>query len=287
MRAAPKARPPGSAAEGLVSAYPHPVWENADVLLRGAFGTLRLFAICAVAGLLLGLVIGPARHSPHRPWRWPATCVRRVLPQHAGAGADPVVLFRAADPAAGGDRPACRRGAGHLAELGGIHREIMRGGIASIEHGQWEGARALGMTGGQAMARVVLPQALRRMLPALTNRGIEIFKMSTLASAVAYVELLQQGKLLGLGAELQPDRDLHGDRDRVLPVPCCRWCRPPTRSNAAWGGDALDDQASIRAEGMFADRRGAAHRLRRHARRPHSGDPRRQRLGQEHAAGAA
>ena len=51
------------------------------------------------------------------------------------------------------------------------------------------------MTEAQAMRRVILPQAIRRMLPALTNRGIEIFKMSTLASAVAYVELLQQGKL--------------------------------------------------------------------------------------------
>jgi polar amino acid transport system permease protein len=74
--------------------------------------------------------------------------------------------------------------------------EIYRGGIQSIERGQWEGARALGMTTGQAMRRVILPQAVRRMLPALTNRGIEIFKMSTLASAVAYVELLQQGKLI-------------------------------------------------------------------------------------------
>jgi polar amino acid transport system permease protein len=52
------------------------------------------------------------------------------------------------------------------------------------------------MTGAQAMRRIVLPQAIRRMLPALTNRGIEIFKMTTLASAIAYVELLQQGKLL-------------------------------------------------------------------------------------------
>ncbi|MCW5752640.1 MAG: amino acid ABC transporter permease, partial [Alphaproteobacteria bacterium] len=41
-----------------------------------------------------------------------------------------------------------------------------------------------------------LPQAIRRMLPALTNRGIEIFKMSTLASVVAYVELLHQGRLI-------------------------------------------------------------------------------------------
>jgi polar amino acid transport system permease protein len=74
--------------------------------------------------------------------------------------------------------------------------EIYRGGIESIDRGQAEAARALGMTSAQAMRRIVLPQALRRMLPALTNRGIEIFKMTTLASAVAYVELLQQGKLL-------------------------------------------------------------------------------------------
>jgi len=74
--------------------------------------------------------------------------------------------------------------------------EIYRGGIQSIDRGQWDGARALGMRWGQAMRRIILPQALKRMLPALTNRAIEIFKMSTLASAVAYVELLQQGKLI-------------------------------------------------------------------------------------------
>jgi polar amino acid transport system permease protein len=74
--------------------------------------------------------------------------------------------------------------------------EIYRGGIQSIEPGQWDGARALGMTWAQAMRRVVLPQAIKRMVPALTNRAIEIFKMTTLASAIAYTELLQQGKLI-------------------------------------------------------------------------------------------
>src|SRR3546814_16995414 len=52
------------------------------------------------------------------------------------------------------------------------------------------------MTPLQVMRRIILPQAIRRVLPALTNRAIEIFKMSTLASVVAYVELLQQGKLI-------------------------------------------------------------------------------------------
>lgn len=74
--------------------------------------------------------------------------------------------------------------------------EIFRGGIQSIEQSQWEGARAIGMNYRQAMQRVILPQALKRMLPAFTNRTIEIFKMTTLASAVAYAEMLQQGKLI-------------------------------------------------------------------------------------------
>ncbi len=52
------------------------------------------------------------------------------------------------------------------------------------------------MSWGQAMRRVILPQALKRMTPALTSRAIEVFKSTTLASTVAYVELLQQGKLI-------------------------------------------------------------------------------------------
>jgi polar amino acid transport system permease protein len=79
---------------------------------------------------------------------------------------------------------------------GAFSGEIFRAGIQSIDRGQWEAAHAIGMSSAQAMRRIILPQAVKRMLPALTNRCIEIFKMSTLASAVAYVELLQQGKLI-------------------------------------------------------------------------------------------
>ena len=173
-----------------------PVWENADVLLRGAFGTLRLFAICAVAGLLLGLLVGLARQSPRTWLRWPATAFVEffrntpVLVQ--------ILWFYFALPilAPFEISPLAAAALGISLNSAAFTAEIVRGGIASIDRGQWEAARALGMTGAQAMRRIVLPQALRRMLPALTNRGIEIFKMSTLASAVAYVELLQQGKLL-------------------------------------------------------------------------------------------
>ena len=74
--------------------------------------------------------------------------------------------------------------------------EIFRGGIQSIDRGQWEAGKAIGMTYGQTMRRIILPVAIKRMLPALTNRAIEVFKMSTLASVVAYVETLNQAKLI-------------------------------------------------------------------------------------------
>ena len=74
--------------------------------------------------------------------------------------------------------------------------EIYRGGIQSIAPAQWEAGRALGMTYPQLMRRVILPQAVRRMIPAFTNRGIELVKMTTLASTIAFAELLHEAKTL-------------------------------------------------------------------------------------------
>jgi polar amino acid transport system permease protein len=173
-----------------------PVFDNADVLLAGAVGTLRLFVICVLAGLSLGLLVGLGRYAKARLFHWPATAFVEffrntpVLVQILWFYfALPILLpFEIS--------PLMAAALGISLNSAAFSAEIYRGGIQSIERGQWEGARALGMTHAQAMRRIVLPQALRRMLPALTNRGIEIFKMSTLASAVAYVELLQQGKLI-------------------------------------------------------------------------------------------
>ena len=172
------------------------VFSNTDALLAGAAGTLRIFAICLVLGLSLGLVVGLARNSTRRIFYIPASVFMEffrntpVLVQ--------ILWFYFAFPMLVPFEisPLIAAALGISLNSAAFSAEIYRGGIQSIERGQWEGARALGMTTAQAMRRIVLPQALRRMLPALTNRGIEIFKMSTLASAVAYVELLQQGKLI-------------------------------------------------------------------------------------------
>ena len=173
-----------------------PLLENADVLWAGAIGTLRLFAICVVLGFGFGLVVGLGRHAKRRAIHLPATAFVEffrntpVLVQ--------ILWFYYALPLLLPFEigPLTAAALGISLNSAAFSAEIFRGGIESIDRGQAEAARALGMTAAQAMRRVVLPQALKRMTPALTNRAIEIFKMSTLASAVAYVELLQQGKLL-------------------------------------------------------------------------------------------
>jgi polar amino acid transport system permease protein len=172
------------------------VFANSGALLAGLEGTVRLFAICLVLGLGLGLVVGLGRYA-HNKWLYlPATAFVEffrntpVLVQILWFYfALPIMLPFEISPLAAASLGISLNSAAFSAE-------IYRGGIQSIERGQWDGARALGMGWGQAMRRIILPQAIKSMLPALTNRAIEIFKMSTLGSAVAYVELLQQGKLI-------------------------------------------------------------------------------------------
>ena len=173
-----------------------PLLDNTDVLWAGVVGTLRLFVICMVLGMSFGLFVGLGRHARSRWAYLPATAFVEVFRN------TPVLVqilwFYYALPILLPFEigPLTAAALGISLNSAAFSAEIYRGGIESIDRGQREAARAIGMSDTQAMRRVVLPQALRRMLPALTNRGIEIFKMTTLASAVAYVELLQQGKLL-------------------------------------------------------------------------------------------
>ena len=79
---------------------------------------------------------------------------------------------------------------------GAFYAEIIRGGIVSIDAGQSEAAAALGMTPGLAMRRIILPQALRRMVPALMNQSILQFKNTSLVSVLAVPDLVYQGQMV-------------------------------------------------------------------------------------------
>jgi polar amino acid transport system permease protein len=91
--------------------------------------------------------------------------------------------------------PQARAIAGLAFGFGAYEAEIFRAGIQSIEHGQMEAARSLGMSYVQAMRYVILPQAIRVILPPLGNDFIAMLKDSSLISALAVRDLTQLGKL--------------------------------------------------------------------------------------------
>jgi len=74
--------------------------------------------------------------------------------------------------------------------------EIIRGGIESIDQGQIEAARSVGLNKSQTMIHVVLPQALRRMLPTFVNQSIITLKDTSLCSVIGVTELTQQGEII-------------------------------------------------------------------------------------------
>lgn len=76
--------------------------------------------------------------------------------------------------------------------------EIFRAGIQSIHAGQWEAGRSLGLKNWQVMRLIILPQAIRRILPALSNQFVYVLKMSSLVSVIGYQELTRRANELTL-----------------------------------------------------------------------------------------
>ena len=81
-------------------------------------------------------------------------------------------------------------------QTGAFMAEVYRAGIVSIDRSQWEGGRAIGMTTMQLMRRIILPQAIRRMVPPFLERSFELMKTTTQASIVTYGELLYTSMVL-------------------------------------------------------------------------------------------
>ncbi len=190
--------------------------EYAELFWRGLEMTIAVTVICIVLGTALGLVVGmarlaDARHSPARDLcrfllRWPSTVyvsffrgtplfVQILLIHFALL---PVLInpddgwLLAGDAARELKQNYGAFVSGVLAltlNAGAYISEIFRAGIQSIDRGQTEAARSLGLSFAQTMRRVVLPQAFRRMLPPLGNNAIALLKDSSLVSAIGLGEL--------------------------------------------------------------------------------------------------
>jgi polar amino acid transport system permease protein len=170
------------------------VWGHFDLLLVGLVGTVRIALISIVLGVIVGAWLASMRLSANKWLRAPATAFvefYRNTPPIVHFFwffyALPIVIGLNLDPYA----------AAVLAlstQSGAFYAEVFRGGITSVERGQWEGAQALGMTRRAALRRVIVPQALRRMVAPFIERSFELTKTTALASTLAYAELLYQAQ---------------------------------------------------------------------------------------------
>ena len=87
-------------------------------------------------------------------------------------------------------------GLGLTLYMGSFSTEIVRGGIISIDRGQWQAARALGMTYPEMMRHVILPQAIRRMVPPFVNQSVTQLKNTSLLYVVAVPDLMYTGSIV-------------------------------------------------------------------------------------------
>jgi polar amino acid transport system permease protein len=166
------------------------------VLAVGLKGTIQLFIICSILGLGGGLIMGMLRYAKSRWISYPAMLYVEVF-RNTPVLVQIIWFFFALPVITGIEvSPIMAAILGITLNTIAFSAEVFRGGIQSIEREQWDAGKAIGMSYVQSMRRVILPQALKRMLPPLTSRGIEVFKMTTLASVVAYPETLQQAKLI-------------------------------------------------------------------------------------------
>jgi polar amino acid transport system permease protein len=173
------------------------VVKNTHLLMSGILGTLELALVALGCGLVIGLVVGIGRSArAPRAARFSASCYVELF-RNTPALIQLLWFYYALPVLTGYQiRPFTAAAVALSLYMGAYCAEIYRSGIESIDRGQWEAGRAIGLTTWQVLRQVVLPQAVRRMVPAFTNQAIELVKTTAIASFIAYGELLYQGKLL-------------------------------------------------------------------------------------------
>ncbi|MGW1991479.1 amino acid ABC transporter permease [Embleya sp. NPDC001921] len=174
---------------------PYTTWPMWRYLLEGLWATLRAAAVATALSVAGGIVLALGRLSPRRALRWPATVYIEVMRTVPVLLLVYLVLFGL--PHYGVDLPLFWKLVLPLSvSAAAIFAEIFRAGILSLDRGQREAGLAVGLTDTQTMRLIVLPQAVRRLLPSLVSQSVGLLKDTSLGFIVSYSELLYSGRVL-------------------------------------------------------------------------------------------
>ncbi|WP_030020337.1 amino acid ABC transporter permease [Streptomyces monomycini] len=174
------------------------IFNNAGVrtnIRNGVLTTLQVFAVAAVLSLALGVLLAVARLSDHKPVRWLATGfieLFRAVPLLITIYALWVLLLSYKEELGlTGDSPQFwALVVGLTVYNGSVQAEVLRAGINAVPRGQREAAYALGMSKTQVMTTVLMPQAVRAMLPTIISQLVVTLKDTSLGYVITFEELL-------------------------------------------------------------------------------------------------
>ena len=178
----------------LLRKAPEPIGSRADLFVEGAYTTLSLTIWAGLAGLVVGVFLGLFKLSRTHVRRYLAGSVIWIL---RGTPLLVQIMFvYYALPALIPILRLSEYSAALLAlavNVGAYNAEVIRAGILAVPKGQSEAAHSLGLSKFQTMALVILPQALRIVIPPLVNNFVALLKDSSLASSIGLLELTLAG----------------------------------------------------------------------------------------------
>ncbi|KZE36817.1 nickel transporter [Bhargavaea cecembensis] len=177
--------------------------ESLPMLWEGLKMTLYIFAIAIVLGFLIGLIMALLRLAPVKVLNWIAKIFVDAI-----RGTPFIVqlffIYFGLNSFSWVSLDNVWAGIVTVAiNAGAYFAEIIRAGIQSIDKGQTEAARSLGLNQSQNMRYIILPQAFRRMLPTITNQAIISLKDTSLLSIIGVADLTQRGRVI-VSATFEP-----------------------------------------------------------------------------------
>ncbi|MFW5735610.1 MAG: amino acid ABC transporter permease [Oceanidesulfovibrio sp.] len=164
------------------------------ILLQGLWVTLQITAVSLVLSLLFGLTTAVLRLSDSIVGKALARCYLESI-RNTPLLIQIFFIYFVLGQVLDIDRFAAAVLALSLFE-GAYASEVFRSGIASIDKGQWQAAHSLGLSTWHTYRHVVLPQAIRRILPPLASQAVALVKDSALVSTIAVLELTQQAQIV-------------------------------------------------------------------------------------------
>ena len=172
------------------------VFNSFPLLLVGAGVTIQITVLSTAIGFVIGLIVGVARISHVRLLRMLAEVYVEFF--RGTPLLVQIFLFYFALPVLTGQRidPFIAAISACGINSGAYVAEIFRAGIQSVDDGQMEAGRSLGMTWMQTMRYIIVPQAFKRVIPPLGNEFIAMLKDSSLVSVIGFEELTRRGQLI-------------------------------------------------------------------------------------------